>query len=127
MIGADLKGILDKHLIAQGASYAALNEKAIATLASHTTSLHAKEAGFAAVNLGGLRDALQQARNGAVSVGTRYPDTAGVILRVRPGSFVDRGAELATIRGATDALRTHLETAIWTTARPHMHSLEVVG
>lgn len=103
-----------ENLEAQGADRDAFDDVVRSTAAAHSPAVHATTAGRVHYNLGLLRTtvtAFQGEPNGEAA----YPDLAGVRLLVPPGTLVEAGETLASIRcpaGMRDTFVAHLGNCI---------------
>jgi pyrimidine-nucleoside phosphorylase len=100
------------NVIAQGGSIQALRRKAAEVARSHVHVVPAPATGHVEYDLGAVRSAVLRAQG---TVSARWPDAAGLMLRVRPGELVTDGATLMTVRCPTTcwpALREALAAAV---------------
>ena len=84
------------NLISQGGSTDGFLAKASAIVATHTKTVEASRDGILQYDGGALRDAILAAR--MPDEGTSFDDSAGLVLLVRPGSFVKSGEPLVSVR-----------------------------
>jgi len=84
------------NLEAQGGSFDALRSRAAVVAAGHSSTVASRHDGYVSYDLGKLRDAIIDARQ--PDAGTTFADDAGIVLLVRPGTFVSKGEPLASIR-----------------------------
>ena len=93
----DIRAAFAENIEAQGSSMDAFEEKAAAIERGHTRELTASIEGFVSVDLAAVRSAFISANAVAEEP---FPDRVGMILRVRPGTFVRPGDILTSIRAA---------------------------
>lgn len=86
------------HIEAQGSSQEAFNKKVDDVLSGHIYEIEASTTGYSHVDLLGLRKLFHHLHTRRRSVSVPFPDELGLILRVRSGDHVVRGAVLATVR-----------------------------
>jgi thymidine phosphorylase len=105
------------HLRAQGSDIADLYARAEVVASAHTQRVTANTSGFLRMNLESIRTLLVELQR--AHSGDAFPDPAGVRLCYPSGSFVERGAVIATARGLTspDGSR-RLEAAFSVEKRP---------
>jgi thymidine phosphorylase len=94
----EIRAVVATHLRAQGANLVDLYERADAVTRAHTYRVTADAAGFLRVNLDSIRTVIVDLQRHDAG-GHAFPDPAGVRLCYRTGSFVERGAVIATARG----------------------------
>src|SRR5688572_17662820 len=97
---AQIRAVVTTHLRAQGANIGDLYERADTVARAHTHHVTAAAAGFLRVNLDSIRTVLVDLQREDAG-GHAFPDPAGVRLCYPSGSFVERGAVIATARGFT--------------------------
>jgi thymidine phosphorylase len=98
----DIKTWFEQNIDAQGSSLDAFETKVDFVARGHRRELVAKHDGFATYDLEALRSCFVEAHANAIS-NAQFPDELGVILKVRPGSYVARGYLLASVR-ASDSI-----------------------
>jgi pyrimidine-nucleoside phosphorylase len=91
------------NITAQGASMDMLERKAALVEAEHTRRVLAEREGIVSYDLGGLRQAILNAR--AADEGLTFDDSAGLILLVEPGMAVRAGEPLVSARCPDEAWR----------------------
>ena len=115
------------NLAAQGGSWDAFEERVAAIQADHKYECVASRSGYVGVRIGTLRQIIITNQALHVKDDSAFPDGMGVILKLMPGTYVQRGDVMATARTAADvwrALRCDLEQALVVTDVPssrHTH------
>ena len=94
--------VAEKHfydnLQAQGSSRDAFDEYVEKTQSGHRFHFTAKNRGFVSIRIESLRELVLRFQKVCTKDGTTFPDGMGIVLRKRPGEFVQPGDLLATIR-----------------------------
>lgn len=98
---AAIAGAFAANIVAQGASMAALEERAALVEAGHSRHVTAERDGMVSYDLGRLREAILNAR--AADEGLNFDDSAGLILLVEPGTIVRAGTSLVSVRCREEA------------------------
>jgi thymidine phosphorylase len=113
----ELRAVAAAQLSAQGADIADLGRRAAEVERAHAHSVTARATGFVRIDLDHIKTVLVELQRGDRGGGP-FPDPAGLILATPSGSFVERGAVVATVRGVEgpDA-RARLEGAFAVTSR----------
>ncbi|SFO33188.1 hypothetical protein [Sphingomonas sp. OK281] len=101
---AVVQTIID-NISAQGGDVNFLKRRARTVLSGHRSTVTASAGGIVEYNPGALRQAIMAARR--PDTAGAFDDSAGLILAARPGSKVDQGQPLITVR-CEDALRDKL-------------------
>lgn len=91
----ELRLHFEQNLAAQGSSLGQFEELVSTTISSHTRAVYAANDGFCCFPPSGLRSLILDFQRKGVS---QYPDPVGVALRVPPGSWIQKGELLATVR-----------------------------
>jgi len=96
--GRQARSAFQSNIEAQGSSREAFEEKVHQISTAPRRDLIAEKEGFLVIDLEVLRGAFVDANRQEASE-TRFPDRIGLILRRRPGAYVERGDILASVRG----------------------------
>jgi pyrimidine-nucleoside phosphorylase len=92
-----LRSVFEGNIEAQGSSRDVFEEKVQEISTAPRRELVAEKEGFLVVDLEGLRAAFVEANRHDAGE-ARFPDRIGLILRKRPGAYVERGDQLASVR-----------------------------
>ena len=97
---ATAEGCFYDNLQAQGSSRDAFEEYVEKVLSQHRFQFVARDRGFFCVKIDRLRDLILRFQRAGTQDVTTFPDGMGIVLRKRPGEFIDSGDLLATVRVA---------------------------
>ena len=96
-----IEAIFYEHIVAQGSSVDAFERKVESILTAHNHEVRAKDRGFLSVDLASLRGIFRRVHSNRQVTPNEFADSFGVILCARPGSYLNRGDLLATVRAST--------------------------
>lgn len=98
-----LRKHFEQNLSDQGAGIAAFEELVQRTRGDHRVKLSAERAGFCHYPLKELRDAIVACQKKFESSSSPFPDPVGLVFSERPGTWVNRGDPVATLRVSGEA------------------------
>ena len=123
---ADLKRHFERNIVDQGSQFEFFESVVQATKGAHRIDLVARHAGFCNFALAGLRDTLVFWQRQMESDKLRFPDPVGIILKQPPGSWVEKGDVIATLRTPVDKMTEILDALAPLICTPS-HGLQRTG
>jgi thymidine phosphorylase len=96
--GEDLFRFFKQNILAQGGTVDNFNTIVRLTRNQHFREIRAMNDGFVYYPIGKLRDVFVRWQNKYIDAVNEFPDPIGLILKQRPGTWIEQGEIIATLR-----------------------------